>query len=419
MRSVFRTLYLFGIMAIPFYSLAQSVDSNYEVATWQGFTVAAISYTFDDNCSNQYAVAIPAFDEAGFCGTFYPVMNWGPKWANFKEAAAKGHEIGSHTMTHPTLSNLDLGKQEEELKNSKDKVDAEIGADECETIAYPYCVPSNLDLTREYYIAARHCQGQINKSTPPDFYNISSIICGEAGSLKTTSNFKTNAENTAKIQGWSVYLIHGIDGDGGYSSLDSDVLKESLEFYNQNRERFWVVTFVNAVKYIRERNSVSVQEIENTSDVITVQVNDTLDNQVYNVPVTLRRPLPEGWSSAAVVQGEDSLQSEVVEISNFRYIEFDVVPDQGNVLISKVVKTSSSTIEGRSGIQINPNPFQHKLQIKSSGDFSYRIFSLNGQIMESGNRTQQGLVGEALTSGTYFLNVTNESGAHLQKIVKR
>src|SRR4030043_1194107 len=42
---------------------AQTVAPPYEVGTWQGFRSAAISYTFDDGCSNQFTIAIPMFNE--------------------------------------------------------------------------------------------------------------------------------------------------------------------------------------------------------------------------------------------------------------------------------------------------------------------------------------------------------------------
>ena len=50
-----------------------TIDSPYEVGTWQGFTKAAITYTFDDGNSNQFAIALPMFDELGFKMTLFTV----------------------------------------------------------------------------------------------------------------------------------------------------------------------------------------------------------------------------------------------------------------------------------------------------------------------------------------------------------
>ena len=303
------------IIIFPALVFCQTIDPSYEVATWHGFTNAAVTYTFDDNCSKQYSVAIPLFNEFGFTGTFYPVIDWGPQWNKFQAAADLGHEIGSHTVSHPRMSDQELTVQEDELKNSYDKITTSITGQKGLTIAYPFCVPSDAELTRKYYFAARHCQGQIEKSTPSDFYNISSIICGESGSIKTAENFISNFESAAKASGWSVYLLHGIDGDGGYSDLASTELRGSLEYLDENRDRFWVATFGDAVRYIRERNAISVTETESGADMIALEVSDTLDNSVYDQPLTLRRALPPGWRSATLVQDDIDVESRIVEIN--------------------------------------------------------------------------------------------------------
>ena len=59
--------------------------------------------------------------------------------------------------------------------------------------------------------------------------------------------------------------------------------------------KFWVSSFSNVVRYIKERNDVNVIEVSNTGETITVQVTDGLNNTIYNFPVTIRRRLPDGW----------------------------------------------------------------------------------------------------------------------------
>ncbi|GHU72864.1 hypothetical protein FACS189413_16550 [Bacteroidia bacterium] len=46
-------LFLALTICIATKSYSQHIDAPYEVATWAGFTEAAISYTFDDDCRNQ------------------------------------------------------------------------------------------------------------------------------------------------------------------------------------------------------------------------------------------------------------------------------------------------------------------------------------------------------------------------------
>jgi oligosaccharide reducing-end xylanase len=193
---------------------SRTIAPLYEVGTWQGFKTAAVSYTFDDSLPNQYSKAIPMFNEFGFKSTMYPVIDWGPNWTALQNAAAVGHEVGSHTMSHAHLSSMSIPAQTTELENSQNTINSHIPGRQCVTIAYPFCEPSNQSLTAQYYIAGRHCQGYIEGNTPSNFYQISSLICGEYGSVKTPADFNSRFVSAAASKGWCVFLIHAIDDDG-------------------------------------------------------------------------------------------------------------------------------------------------------------------------------------------------------------
>jgi len=335
MRRVNLILLLVAFLVAGSVGYSQTIDPNYEVGTWSGFRTAAISYTFDDGCSNQFAIAVPMFNGFGFKLTLYPVPNWGPNWTNIQNAAAAGHEIGSHTMSHTNLSGMSDEDQIYEYSTSQSTINSYIPGEQCITIAYPYCNVGNQTLIAQYFIAGRTCSGQIVPSIPSNFYTISSIICGSSGAVNSTSAFVSRFTSAASSNGWCVFLIHGIDGDGGYSPLSSTILEESLEYLDANRNTFWVQTFRNVVRYIKERNDVSVTESSNSGDSITLQVTDTLDNAIYNYPVTIRRPLAQSWPFANVSQNGQAVDACIVEVDSVKYVMFDVVPDGGDVVLSK------------------------------------------------------------------------------------
>jgi hypothetical protein len=64
-------------------------------------------------------------------------------------------------------------------------------------------------------------------------------------------------------------------------------------------------------------------------------VRDTLDDAIYNLPVTLRRPLPTGWSAANVAQDSRTVAAMLVTVNSQAYLMFDAVPDAGDVVLSK------------------------------------------------------------------------------------
>jgi len=418
---------------------AQTIDSLYAIGTWSGFRDAAISYTFDDGCPNQFSIAIPMFNEFDFDLTLFTVTGWSPNWNNLRDAAAQGHEVASHTVTHPYLNQLMLTEQQAELKNSQDAINAQVTGHKCITIAYPYCVHGNDSLCLEYYIAARACQGSIESNNPKSFLNISSIICGNEGSVKTGADFNSRANSAANSKGWCVYLIHGIDNESdGWSPTSSTELRASLEYLDANRDKFWVTTFVNVVRYTRERNAASVTELSTQDNSITVQVTDTLDNEIYDYPITVRRRLPEGWISATVTQDGELVSSAVVTIDAVKYVMFDAIPDSGDVVITKSDQTQIrhyNQIQNSTDIKLHnyPNPFNpsttisftlpkdEMVKIKIYDLLGQEIRTLANEMMPPGSKRViwdgRDQLGKLVPSGAYYYLLEAGSCGKVKKML--
>src|SRR5262245_64846761 len=75
---------------------------------WHGKT-CAVSLTYDDALNVHLDNAIPILDSLGLRGTFY-LSGYFPAFrervADWKAAAAKGHELGNHTLFHPCTGKL-------------------------------------------------------------------------------------------------------------------------------------------------------------------------------------------------------------------------------------------------------------------------------------------------------------------------
>jgi oligosaccharide reducing-end xylanase len=336
MNRRFLSLIAAALFAAPAISHARTTNEKYEVATWFGFREAALTYTFDDGCANQFAIGIPLFDEFGYKVTLFPVINWtGDKWDKLQSAAANGHEVASHTVSHPVLARIPVDKQQQELENARLEIDKKIPAAKCLTIAYPNCVAGDLSLVAKNYIAARNCQNFIEGPTPKDFLNISSIACGSQSNMKTAADLNNKITDALSSNGWLIYLFHGIDNDGGYSPIPSNELRQNLEYVKKMDAKIWVATFLNVSLYIRERNAVKVQELSSSAEQVTLSVTDTLDNEIYNYPLSLRYDLPDGWKNMEVIQNGKKIPSEIVGEGDSRKVQFNIIPDGGNVLLKR------------------------------------------------------------------------------------
>lgn len=310
------------------------IPSTYQKGTWKDFKTAAITYSFDDNTSNQIPVAIPLFDNYGYKVTFFTVtQSMNPNWNGLKNVANNGHEVASHTVTHADLSNSNVSTQDTELKNSQNTIQSQIPNKKCVSFAYPNCNVGDIATLQKYYIAARTCSGQIVSNSPTDFYRLSSIICGNTG-VNSANDMNTRINSAKSSSGWCHFLMHGIDSDGGYSPLASSALSSHLNNVNTNKADFWVGTFGDVVKYIKERTAINVVETTITADSLRMTPTDNLDNAIYDVGVSLRRQLPATWTSARVMLGNVIVPSTIVTVNNTKYIQFDAVPDKGVYSIS-------------------------------------------------------------------------------------
>jgi oligosaccharide reducing-end xylanase len=205
------------------------------------------------------------------------------------------------------------------------------------TVAYPNCVVPNESTVAQYYIGARGCSGQLVSSTPADFMNISSYVCGSVGSIQTAAQFNSLAESAAALHSWCVLLIHALDGDNGYSPLPSATLQASVNYMSTNQNKFWVETFGNVVRYIKERNASSLAETASSDNSITIQVTNSLNNLIFNYPITVRRPVPAGWPAVAVSQNNQPITAKLVTVNSTNYVMFDVVPNGGDIVLAKTV----------------------------------------------------------------------------------
>ena len=328
--SISKNILLLILSAICLTANAQ-LPSTYQVGTWYQFKPAAVSYTFDDNCTKQIPVALPLFNQYGYKVTFFAVTGWGPNWSNLLNASNNGHEVASHTITHPVLNTLTVPQQDTELKNSQATIYTNIPNGKCVSVAYPNCITGDIPTISKYYIAGRTCSGSIVPNNFTDFFNISSFVTGANGSVKLASNFNSIVNSARTSNGWCVFLTHGIDNDGGYSPTQSSEIKTHLSYMSAHNADFWVGPFGDVARYTKERRAANLTEVALTSDSLEATLTDNLPDSIYNLPITLRRELPAGWQNTKVYANTTLIPSKQVTVSGTTYIQFDAIPDQGKI----------------------------------------------------------------------------------------
>lgn len=335
-----KTLYA---MIVMLGAVGCAPQTEFEVATWHGFKQCAISYTMEDSYDNQFTTALPIFYEHDYPCTFFVTTRWcdRTKWDALRVATTeRGCEVGSHTVDHAVYDTLSKERQKQDILDANARINVKLPMYKCNTFAYTDCVVGDTSIISKHYFAARGCHGYVERATPNDYLNISSIMCGSNEAVRTLDDF-IYAFNTARSSGgWCIFSLYDLDDGKGYSPLSSTVLSESLDYLKQQEKSnsFWVTTFKNAAKYSKERDRARIEfpkeEIKKDgmskvkdNDRLIISLEDGLDDDIYDYPLTLRCPLPFGWKDVEVLQNEVVIKSEIKTINGCKYIIFDAVPN--------------------------------------------------------------------------------------------
>lgn len=112
----------------------------------------SIVITFDDGFANFLTEAYPALAETGLSATMFLPTAFIQEsrrafkgtdcltWDEVRQLHAKGIEFGSHTVNHPRLVDLAWPEVDQELRQSKRELEAQLGQP-ARTFAYPYAFP--------------------------------------------------------------------------------------------------------------------------------------------------------------------------------------------------------------------------------------------------------------------------------------
>jgi peptidoglycan/xylan/chitin deacetylase (PgdA/CDA1 family) len=317
-------------LTIPSRTLAAST----EITKWKNNMSGAASLTFDDGYLAQYTIGVTALNAFGFKGTFFLVtrdtslgLPRFASWDNWRSAASSGHEIGSHTETHPQLSTLADAEMRIEILYSQAEIEDQIDSQNCLTFAYPYGdLNSNAEaIVASAYIGARGVPPGLN-SFPFDFYN-AYVWFPES----VNGSLEYQADLAETLGEWLIVGFHGMDGTE-YGPVTEERFRQ---FLNHIRSKnLWVDTFGAVTRYIRERESASLYVVSSSSNGMVLNLSDSLDDIVYDEELTIRSEVPSNCVSALVTQGGTLTTANSVLEGSTKVIYFNAIPDRGEITVT-------------------------------------------------------------------------------------
>lgn len=404
--------------------LVCSMSAAQEIATWAGFRQGATVFTFDDGAPSHISLVAPEFDKFGYKASFYVVTNWiGNQyhkvldWSGWQTLADNGHEIGSHSDSHPNGAVM----PDEEIASSKNTINSNVKGQECNTITYPNCIEPDEATLKQNYIGGRICDGKIISKSPSNYYRLSSIGTGSADNrVTTTQNFTDLMNQAANQGGWVVFLTHGlaesdaVNGFASYSPTSLSAISGALAWAKQNDAKVWVTTFRNAIMYAQERDASTLTLKSSDAQSVTYTLTHSLSTNIvpFDYPLSIRVQNTNNWSSVSASQAGAKIDANIKD----GFIYLDAVPNGGDIVIADgnaIPSSSSGEEEAIKPIKRNfpLTVFIENGAITATGaqGMSITIFNSLGQKI----RETRGLGCEqkvyAGAKGTYIVKVGNKT----------
>ena len=244
--------------------------------SWPNGAKAAVSLAYDDALPSQLDTAIPQLNAAGLKGSFYLPLSAETvqsRLADWRAAAAQGHELGNHTLFHQCAKSLPgrdwVSKDRDLDKTPASRLIAEIRVGN----AFLQAMDGK---TKRTFTAP--CTDQLAAGTPylpllsSDFVAMKTTVGGVVADMKTLNIHAVpviapSEVTGAKLIAWVKeagtkgtmvnFTFHGIGGD--HLQISSAAHAELLQFLASHKNEYWTDTFLNLMEHVKSQQAQSQQ----------------------------------------------------------------------------------------------------------------------------------------------------------------
>ena len=237
---------------------------------WHGKKCAVV-LTYDDAIDQHLDNAVPVLDSLKLKATFY-ITAFSPsmqtRFNDWKKLAAKGYELGNHTLYHPCnggpgrewvkpeydLSKYTIQRMIDETRMTNLFLQSLDGKTK-RTFAYTcgemkigdssFIIPM-----KNNFVAARAVRAEMHKINEVDLYNVDCyMVNGETGLQMIEWVKKAMSTNSLLV-----ILFHGV---GGGNSLDVSLPahRQLLLYLKKNNKDIWIAPMIDVAGHIKDWQS--------------------------------------------------------------------------------------------------------------------------------------------------------------------
>ncbi len=252
------------ICQILLYTLLHTSQAQ---SVWQNKKCAVV-LTYDDAISQQLDNAVPVLDSLQLKATFYLTAYFAKNRLNdWKNVAAKGYELGNHTLFHPCNG----GKGREWVKPDYDlrQYTVQRMVDEARmTNVFLHTLDGKTKRTFAYtcgdmtigdtsfieqmkgdFVAARAVRNEMHTIDKVDLYNVDCYVVNGHTAAQMIEWVK-QAEATNSLL---VILFHGVGG-GNAANVQVNEHSKFLHYLKQHEDNIWITTMLAAAENVKQYN---------------------------------------------------------------------------------------------------------------------------------------------------------------------
>lgn len=314
-----------------------------QICTFYQNKPAAVSLTFDSNTLSHGQMYDSVLQQYNMKGTFLAVVNWMKKdLAGWKQMVDAGRlDICNHSVNHAVKYGT---ATEEELAEDISGAHAQL----CEmfpqlpilTFGAPWGTTTDASIAemKKLHYANRKAGGDKPAPSSPTETEWFLLPCYSVQNTVTAQQMNGWTDTAIEQQGWAIEMYHEIEdlSETSYPyGTTKQIFADHMAYLNSKQDQVWCGSFQDVTAYIRERQNAQVSATEKDSHHITVTLTDSLPDDLFFHPLTLKINLPEHWSGSVSCTQGSTVQSKTVVTENEKnYVYVDLIPDGGEAILT-------------------------------------------------------------------------------------
>lgn len=282
------------------------------VCRWPMDKAAAYTIGFDDFRDSHFDVARPELNRTGIKGTFYVNTRSVTRWNSLRRMAKEGHEIASHTWSHPRCNEIAEADLRREIERAIEDVRNHMpGIRSVPSFCYPFGLldDDSRRVVSRYHLSARSGVTGIESG---DAENTDLRALKAVGAYPPYDIDRLNAFVTDAVasRGWVIVYFHSVSdrNRSGPTTIPLKLFRRHLSFVLGRGDDLWIATQGQAASYLLMRQNAVVSAAVKSGDRIEVRLEGKTPDLGLPVPLSVSLNRPAEWIGreiTAKMEGSD------------------------------------------------------------------------------------------------------------------